>query len=685
MANTASIIDLSMESQAGLIEYVRARTDTKATLYSTRYSMEEIDKDYYRTRDLTEEHVKARIANRRGDTSKYQNQTVPIVYPQVESFVAYQASVFLTGEPMFGIVAQAKYIDAAMQMEAIISDQATMFSWKKELIKFFRSCGKYNLGAVEVAWKDITTAALDTDPTFHDTEGKPRNVVYSGNCLKAMDLYNTFWDTTCAAEDVPAYAEYAGYHEMVTRTKLKQMLAELPEYIVNNAEVAFESPTPWDIYHVPRVNPFALLDVDPNTNSAEPDWAAWAQLSKGRNDIAYKSKYLVTHIYVRIIPSEFSIKVPRKNTPQIWKLMVVNMSVIIYAERQTNAHNLIPIIFAAPNDDGLKYQTKGIAENVQELQHIGSALMNSFIAGRRRAISDRGIYNPLYINKADINSDNPAAKIPLKPTAYQSPVMDQIYHQIPFSDDQGPTALNGVSLMMGFADSITGQNKAQQGQFVKGNKTLHEYADVMGNANARAQLAAITLEEQAFAPIKHILKINVLQYQAAGELYHEGKDRTVQIDPVVLRNSVFSFKVSDGLIPKDKLISAEEWTTAMQVIGSSPQIGSEYNISAMFSYLMRLQGADIKQFEKEPEVRMFEQAMAQWNQAVALITDTNAKLSGKEGYKPQALPPQPKPADYGLGQDGKPMEEREDATPPSILSQMMTSGQQPTNQEGEAA
>jgi hypothetical protein len=454
-------------------------------------------------------------------------------------------------------------------------------------------------------------------------------------------------------------------------------MAELPEYIVSNAKVAFESATPTDVYYVPKVNPFALLDIDPNTNSAEPDWFAWVKLSNGRGDIMYKSRYLVTHVYVRIMPSEFNIKVPRKNTPQIWKLIVVNMSVIIYAERQTNAHNLIPIILAAPNDDGLKYQTKGVAENVQELQHIGSALMNSFIAGRRRAISDRGIYNPLYLNKADISNENPAAKIPLKPTAYQNISMDQVYHQIPFSDDQGPTALNGVSLMMGFADSITGQNKAQQGQFVKGNKTLHEYADVMGNANARAQLAALTLEEQAFAPLKHIIKINVLQYQTTGELYHEGKDRTVQINPVTLRNSVFAFKVSDGLIPKDKLISADEWTTAMQVIGSSTQIGSEYNVSAMFSYLMRLQGADIKQFEKEPEIRMYEQAMSQWNQAVALITEANAKMMGKEGYKPQELPPQPKPADYGVGQDGKPMEEKEDEAPASILTQMMLSGQQP--------
>ena len=674
MANNASIVDLSADSQLGLVQYVKLRVANKNNVYSSRFNMEEIDKDYYRSRDVTTEHLRARAANKRGDTTKYQNQTVPIVYPQVESFVAYQTSVFLTGEPLFGVVAPAKYIDAAMQMEAIISDQATTFSWKKEFIKFFRSCGKYNLAAVEVAWKDIVVPAFDTDPEFHATEGKPREVAYSGNYVKHLNMYNTFWDTTCDAQDVPEYGEYAGYHELVTRTKLKQMMAEFPEYIIQNAKAAFESPTPTDIYYVPKVNPSALLDIDANTNSAEPDWFEWVQLSNGRNDIMYKSRYLITTIYVRLIPSEFNIKVPRKNTPQIWKLVIVNLSVIIYAERQTNAHNLIPIIFGAPNDDGIKYQSKGVAENVQELQQIGSALMNSFIAGRRRAVSDRGIYNPLYIESSVINSDNPSAKMPMKPTAYQNVSMADVYHQIPFNDDQGPTALNGVSLMMGFADSITGQNKAQQGQFVKGNKTLHEYADVMGNANARSQTAAIMLEEQVFSIVKYILKTNVLQYQTTGELYHEGKDRTVAINPVTLRNSTFSFRISDGLVPKSKIISADEWTTAMQVIGSSPQIGAEYNVGAMFSYLMRLQGADIKQFEKEPEIRMYEQAMMQWNQAVALITETNAKMMGKEGYKEQQLPSQPKPADYGLNPDGKPMEDekKEEQAPPSLLKQMLT-------------
>ena len=99
------------------------------------------------------------------------------------------------------------------------------------------------------------------------------------------------------------------------------------------------------------------------------------------------------------------------------------------------------------------------------------------------------------------------------------------------------------------------------------------------------------------------------------------------------------FKVTDGLTPTDKQISGDAWTTAMQVIGSSPQIGQEYNIAPMFSYLMKTQRCDLAPFEKSPEQRTYEQAVASWQQVVL-----EAVKSGADQSK---LPPQPKPQDYG--------------------------------------
>lgn len=44
------------------------------------------------------------------------------------------------------------------------------------------------------------------------------------------------------------------------------------------------------------------------------------------------------------------MKVPAPNTPQVWKFVYVNHSVLIYAERQTNAHGYLPMLFGQLED-----------------------------------------------------------------------------------------------------------------------------------------------------------------------------------------------------------------------------------------------------------------------------------------------------------------------------------------------
>jgi hypothetical protein len=671
MASNTSITNLPVQAQQGILSYLEHCRSHFQTYYSIRAALENIDRTYYRELDWTKDHQRAKLANRVGDAAKFQDVTVPIVMPQVEAYVTYQTSVFLTGNPIFGVVSSPKYQDAAMQLETVIQEQATKGAWTAELIKFFRDQGKYNLGAVEISWDKITTPVFETDSNFSTTQAKPKNVIWEGNRLKRMDLYNTFWDTSVHPSDVARFGEYAGYNELISRTHLKQDIAALDDVMVGNVKAGFDSGTPLQYFYTPQINPDTLVNLSQLTGDA--DWFAWAGVSNGRSDIAYKSKYIKTTLYVRLLPSEFGIKVPQPNTPQVWKFIIVNFTSIIYAERQTNAHEMLPILFACPNDDGIKYQSKGVGANAQPMQQLASAFMNATVASKRRAISDRGIYNPLYISKEDINNTNPAAKIACKPTAYAGVSLSEMYYPIPYNDDQTPGNMQAISTLMGFADIVTGQNKAQQGQFVKGNKTLHEYEDVMGNANGRSQLAAIVNEGQFFTPLKNIIVTNIMQYQGADTIYHEEKQADVAVDPVILRNAILKMKVSDGMIPSDKLIGADAWQTAMQVIGSSPQIGAAYNIAPMFSYLMKTQGAHIQDFEKSPEQQQFEQATSQWQQTVMQLAKDNPEI------KPEQFPPQPKPADYGIGQDGQPTNAAQKAqqeSQESIIQRILEADQQ---------
>jgi hypothetical protein len=149
-------------------------------------------------------------------------------------------------------------------------------------------------------------------------------------------------------------------------------------------------------------------------------------------------------LYARIIPSDFDLYVPQDNTPQVWKFIIINNQVLLYAERCTNAHDFLPIVFGQPLEDGLDFQTKSFAQNVLPFQDLASAAMNASIASKRKLVMDRMFYDPSRIREADINSDNPSAKIPVRPAAYGKPISEAVY-PVPYRDELSASVVQKLS------------------------------------------------------------------------------------------------------------------------------------------------------------------------------------------------------------------------------------------------
>jgi len=645
---TNDIIPISKYSQDTLISYLWSLRARYTYFYSIRETLQQSDLIYYRESDKSIDHLRARLANNIGDLSKYQDIEVPLAFDQVESWVAFMTDVFLSQTPIFKPISCPQYMEAAEMMGAIIGKQQKYWQWRKELIKFFRNNARYSLGAVEVSWDKVSTAKLGTDIQFSAKQGKPQNIIMEGNRMKNMDMYNTFWDTTVPADRVSQDAEYVGYHELITRNHLHKYIEHLGEDAIReNLNAAYSSPTMLSEFWIPQINPNALATLSTLTQGM--DWFSFMGFAPQSDGTAYKGQYLKTTLYARIMPHDFYIDAPDKYVPQIWKFVFINFNVLIYAERQTNAHDLIPIVFGCPNDDGIKYQTKSHLDNVKPYQQVSSTIMNAEIAALRRSISDRIIYNPNYLEKKAIESPNPTARIPIKPAGYMGVPINEMIYPIPFNDNMAGIRMQTMQTLAGMANQVTGMNNAQRGQFVKGNKTGQEFNTIMDNADSKSRTQAITLEDQVFAPIKQIVAFNILQYQGADSIYHESSKKTVKVDPIILRNAVFDFNLTDGESPASKEMDMEAWQVAMQVLGSNAQIGSEYNIGETFSYLMEIKGADIDEFKKPPEQIAYEQAVSSWQQTVMQVMKQNPEI------KQEQLPPQPKPADYNLGPDMKPI------------------------------
>lgn len=598
--------------------------------------MQEIDMQYNREKNWTAAQLRARLANRAGDASRLQDVTVPIVMPQVESCLSYLTNVFLTGYPIFGVASNPANEDTALMMETIIAENSISAGWVPEIMRFFRDGLKYNLHCLETTWEQRTTWSIETDPTKINNAA-PKKILWNGNCLKRVDLYNAFWDYRVHPYELADYGEFAGYTRLYSRARMKQYINELYGNISPlTAKRAFESPivqfTPTTsgyfpfTYYQPTINPFPMMS--PANSMQNFNWMSWA-LNERHSTIDYKDAYTVTVCYGRIIPDDFSFRVPGSGTPQVWKFVIVNGSVCIVAERQSNAHGKIPMFFGQPLSDGLDYQTKSFAQNVVPMQEVSSALWSGFMASKRRLVTDRVLFDPSRVRESDINSSNPSAKIPVRPSAYGKPLAEAVY-QFPFRDEQANSFILAAKETVNFANMINNQNPAMQGQFVKGNKTLKEYEDTMGHGNGSNQMMAINIEGQVFTPIKEVVKLNMMQYQANGEIFNAEKKQAVTIDQLSLRKTSVQFKVSDGLIPQDKQMGSEELAVALQVMGSTPSIAAGYNMAPAFSYIMKLRGADLSPFEKSQLQMQYEQQLGAWQQAAAEAAKSGAPFSSPQ-------------------------------------------------------
>lgn len=626
------LIPLTKEQEDNVIRACRSWQNSLYTQYSLRGELENIDREYMRERDWTEDNIKSRIANRRGDSSKIQNITVPIIMPQVNSALSYLCNVFTTGYPIFPVVASPENENEAMQLQTIIQENADTAGWTQQLTMFFRDGLKYNLHAIECDWKQKTNWTIENDIGKSNSAGA-KKVLWEGNVLKRMDLYNTFWDPRVHPSEMHKEGEFVGYTEIYSRIRFKAFCNSLynraPKENVIRAlasqpiqgAIGASTTAPFG-YYIPYVNPFPFYN-----KSASLDWMNWAtNVPTDKLGVDYKNSYSVTTVYARILPDDFALRVPEKNTPQVWKFIIINGAVVLTAERLTNVHNFIPIFFGQPIEDGLDYQTKSFAQNVEDMQNIASGFWNGVMASKRRLVTDRVLYDPSRVSEKAINSSNPAAKIPVRPSAMGKPLNEAVY-QFPFRDEQADTLVQSSAAVISMANLVNGQNPAQQGQFVKGNKSVHEYDDVMGHGNGQNQSLAMSIEAQIFSPMKQVIKLNIFQYQQSAVVFNTNKGVSVNIKPEDLRNTAVHFKVADGLIPEDKITGDDLLQTVIQQLASSPQLAAGYNLSDAFTYLMKTQGLDLTPFAKSAAQQQYEQALQTWQQTAAQALKSGGTFS----------------------------------------------------------
>lgn len=593
------LLKLSIGAQRRVITLAKSILEKNRDFEGLRNKMDAVDIAYARYKNSGENDKEAGKVG--CDIFAQDDIAPPIVVSQVDSYVAYLAEVFLTGQPLFPVVSAPGKRLYAEQLEALIDDHSNIGGYARQLLMFLRDGAKYNFSALEAEWDSIDQFTVLSDVLSESGQKlsrKPKKFTR----VTRLNPRNVVWDWSVAPGDVAEHGDYAGHIRAISRTKLKRRLNKwTKEGKVYNADKAMMSaatnvqPGSPNIKADPEISDYSVNNTSGRVRSAAPNWDAWFDPGKNssrRGPPVLDAMYEEFTLYARIMPAEFEMKAPQPNTPQIWKFVIVNNDHLVYAERIISAYDYLPILFGQPLEDGLGYQTQSIAESEIPFQEAARTLFNIRFAAARRAVSDRALYQADMISPADINSKAPAPKIPVNISALSNKSLSDAYHPIPFDMRGLETVLQDASLIVQFSKELHGVNSPRQGQFQKGNKSVQEWNDTMGGSDGRMRLPALVLEYQVFSPLKSIIALNILQYGEDGQVVSHISGNNLDIKISELRRAQLSFKMADGYTPKSKLASTEIIAAGMNMIMNSPLLQQQFGtmLPSMFLHFMSLSG-----------------------------------------------------------------------------------------------
>lgn len=539
----------------------------------------------------------------------YDDTEVSMVTQAVDTVKGFLVDLFLSGPHILEAVPPAKDdLQIAQQVDAVNERDSKDYAWARNLAISFGDLAKYNKCAIEVDWDTQLVLQMERDNTSAQSQRTTREVPKSGNRIRRLDIYNTFHDEVVDAAEVHMYGEYAGYTERLSMVevvrRIKVMKAQ--SKVVMNAHDCFKANSiTGDTHYFKPV----IVEDAPQSDGTVGSWGGgwndfFAQNNTAGGDIFGKDghkpkptdEYYWTVMYARVIPSMFGVtELPGSDTVHIFRLIKIG-NYLISCERMNNIHNYFNIITPMIKEEGIGEQVKSDAALVIPLQNLATKLYDARLRALAQATGNKFAYIEGVVDPASLR--HPSAPVAVKPNMLVKDPLQAI-KQLPFSDQMGQSFHYDISFLKQSASEITRLNRAQMGQFQKGNKTLGEFNEVMNNADSDLRTYGLMFENVVMEPIKTIIRANIAQYQDADEIVTAMGDN-VEVNPLALSAKVINFKLADGLAKKGQVASIDSLIQAYTQLLQNPTLAAQFDVAGLYAYINELMGAKITQFRLPP-------------------------------------------------------------------------------------
>lgn len=537
---------------------------------------------------------------KKSDASKPVSIVFPYTYSMLEALLTYLTMAFFQ-DPIF----QYEGVEdddtvGAMLMELVIRLHCIKNKVPLNVHTSLRDSLSYGVGIAIPGWRKqygrkpvkssiVTKSDLGTDTSYQTN--MIESLLFEGNDLSNIDPYMWLPDPSVSSADIQS-GEFVGW---IDRDNYMNLLGEEGQTYSGLFNVK---------YLKKRKDKRSTLALDQSDRQKRHGGAT----DINRSMTQTVNPVDVIKMYVNLIPKEW--KLSDGEYPEKWYFELAADDLIICCEKADHNHGMYPVAVASPEFDGYSITPIGRMEVLHGLQHTLDFLFNSHISNVRKAINDMLVVDPYLVNMNDLKDPQPGKLIRLRRPAWGRGV-DKVVQQLVVNDITRANIADSAYITQ-WMDRISGADQSMQGALRMGGPerlTRSEFQGTRGSAISRLQRLAMIIGMQYMQDIGTQFAVHTQQYQSQETYvriigrYAEQLRKTFGEKARTAKVSAYDLAINYDLIVRDGSIPggnfSEAWLEMFKVIGTSPELMQQFDITRIFMYIAQQLGAkNIEDFRR---------------------------------------------------------------------------------------
>lgn len=578
-----------------LLDYLQPRLVQGKQARDNRLArMVRIDKSVAGWMKLDDDDRERALKQEREGIPQAVTMNLPLTFVHLDDMMTYFAQTFAPNRGMFYQQGSPNEVAPSQQIVTLMNNHAIYSGYFRQILLTTWATLKYNLGGFTGYWsQDLgTKLAKGTN----DEDIAEDTIIWQGNRLDALDMYNTFWDPSVEPARIHIDGEWAARAMLCSHFHLQKKCLQGLYYNCED-ELANDSGMGSNVYY--RSPP-----VEANFASGA-EGSDWVSILNETPEYGKNQGFELTEITIRLNPIQLNLIAAtkanaRRNRYEVWRFTLLNNRKVIDATPMNNIHNFIPYFFGIINDDNMASTQKSVAEIIKPLQDFASFLLNTHVKATRKNIWGLTVYDPTVVDLKTLPDGEVAGRVPSKPTGAGKRLEDAIWEHKGSLDTK--QTMQDLEATMGIIAQFF-PTQSLPSQIASIDRAVDsQVAAVQQGANRRMQKGARLLDDTLFRPMRFAFYYNIIQYQPDGAMVSDFYGKPVQIDLKALRETDLPFIIGQGLKAIDRQAAASQLQNIIFALVQNPATAERVDFMGIIDYWTSMIDIDIdmKQFALQP-------------------------------------------------------------------------------------